>query len=34
MAHDKNHIVKKPDETVVQVDVPGKDLKVLIPDKR
>ena len=34
MAHDKNHIVRKPDETVVQVDVPGKDLKVLIPDNR
>ena len=34
MAHDKNHIVKKPDETVVEVDVPDKNLKVLIPDNR
>ena len=32
MAHDKNHIVKKQEQTVVEVDVPDKDLKVLIPD--
>ena len=34
MADSKNHFVKKQDETVVEVDVPGKDLKVLIPDNR
>jgi len=33
-ADSKNHFVKKQDETVVEVDVPGKDLKVLIPDNR
>ena len=32
MAHDKNHIVKKQEQTVVEVDVEGKDLKILIPD--
>ena len=32
MAHGKNHIVKKQEQTVVEVDVPDKDLKVLIPD--
>ena len=34
MADSKNHFVTKQDETVVEVDVPGKDLKVLIPDNR
>ena len=34
MAHDKNRFIEKPDETVVEVDVPDKDLKVLIPDNR
>jgi len=34
MAHSKNRFVEKQDETVVEVDVPGKDLKVLIPDNR
>ena len=34
MADSKNHFVNKQDETVVEVDVPGKDLKVLIPDNR
>jgi hypothetical protein len=34
MADSKNHFVKKQDETFVQVDVPGKDLKVLVPDNR
>ncbi len=34
MADSKNHFVKKQDETVVEVDIPGKDLKVLIPDNR
>ena len=32
MAHDKNHIVKKQEQTVVEVDVEGKYLKILIPD--
>ncbi len=30
MADSKNHFVKKQDETVVEVDVPDKDLKILI----
>jgi hypothetical protein len=34
MADSKNHFVNKQDETVVEVDVPGKNLKVLIPDNR
>ena len=34
MAHSKNRFVEKQDETFVEVDVPGKDLKVLIPDNR
>ena len=34
MADSKNHFVKKQDETVVEVDVPDKDLKILIPDNR
>ena len=33
-ASSKNHFVKKQDETVVEVDVPNKDLKVLVPDNR
>ena len=32
MAHDKNHIVRKQEQTIVEVDVPGKDLKILVPD--
>ena len=34
MADSKNHFVTRQDETFVEVDVPGKDLKVLIPDNR
>jgi len=34
MAHSKNRFVEKQDETFVEVDVPGKDLKVLVPDNR
>ena len=34
MADSKNHFVRKQDETVVEVDVPDKDLKILIPDNR
>jgi len=34
MPHGKNHYVNKPDETWVEVDVPGKDLKVLVPDNK
>ena len=32
MAHDKNHIVRKQEQTIVEVDVPGKDLKILVRD--
>jgi len=34
MADSKNHFVHRQDETFVEVDVPGKDLKVLVPDNR
>ena len=34
MPHGKNHYVNKPDETWVEVDVPGEELKVLVPDNK
>ncbi len=34
MPHGKNHYVNKPDETWAEVDVPGEDLRVLVPDNR
>ena len=34
MPHGKNHYVSKHDETWAEVDVPGEDLRVLVPDNR
>ena len=34
MPHVKNHFVNKQDETWAEVDVEGKDLRVLIPDNK
>ena len=34
MAHGKNHYVTKQDETWAEVDVEGKDLKIIVPDNR
>ena len=34
MPHGKNHFVNKQDETWAEVDVEGKDLRILIPDNK
>ncbi len=34
MPHGKNHFVNKQDETWAEVDVEGKDLRIVIPDNK